>query len=71
MRRILELNIKEQKLIKQNQRYKNINLIENNINNDIENHKEKEKFDINEIGKNLEIKIKNTKSDYINMLKDK
>ena len=71
LRRILELNIKEQKLIKQNQRYKNINLIENNINNDFENHKEKEKFDINEIGKNLEIKIKNTKSDYINMLKDK
>lgn len=71
LRRILELNIKEQKLIKQNQRYKNINLIENNINNDIENQKEKEKFDISEIGKNLEIKIKNTKSDYINMLKDK
>ena len=71
LRRILELNIKEQKLIKQNQRYKSINLIEKNINNNIENHKEKEKFDINEIGKNLEIKIKNTKTDYINMLKDK
>ena len=70
LRRILELNIKEQRLLKQNLRYRNIHLNENNINKnniDIKN----EKFEISDIGKNNDLKIKDTKKDYIDMLKDK
>ena len=71
LRRILELNIKEQRLLKQNLRYRNIHLNENNIdkNNNIDINKEK--FEISDIGKNNDLKIKDTKKDYIDMLKDK
>ena len=71
LRRILELNIKEQRLLKQNLRYRNIHLNENNINKIKTIDNNKEKFDISDIGKSNELKIKETKKDYIDMLKDK
>ena len=68
LKRIYELNIKEQKLLKENFRYKNNNL--NNINNNILDNK-KEKFEINDIGKDIEYKNKLKKEEYIDKLKEK
>ena len=67
-RRIMELNIKEQKLLKQNSRYKNLDLNYIDIDkekNVLENNKEK--FEI--IDKDIEYKIK--KDEYIDKLKEK
>ena len=75
LRRILELNKKEQKLLNQNMRYKN----NNNLNekklsrNNVLDVKE-EKFQISDIGKDITYtnKVdKSNKSEYIDMLKEK
>ena len=75
LKRILELNIKEQKLLKDNLRYKNNNLNRKNNNININGNKslnnKKEKFEITDIGQDIEYKNKIMKEDYINRLKEK
>ena len=75
LKRILELNIKEQKLLKENLRYKNNNLNRKNISININRNKslnnKKEKFEITDIGQDIEYKNKIMKEDYINRLKEK
>ena len=75
LKRILELNIKEQKLLKENLRYKNNNLNRKNNNININRNKslnnKKEKFEITDIGQDIEYKNKIMKEDYINRLKEK
>ena len=71
-KRIVELNNKEQKLLKQNLRYKKFEL--NNKEIDKENiilENKKEKFEINDINKNIDNKNKIKKEEYIDMLKEK
>ena len=75
LKRILELNIKEQTLLKENLRYKNNNLNRKNISININRNKslnnKKEKFEITDIGQDIEYKNKIMKEDYINRLKEK
>ena len=75
LRRILELNKKEQKLLNQNMRYKsNNNLNEKKISRNKVLDLKEEKFQISDIGKDIAYtnKVdKSNKSEYIDMLKEK
>jgi hypothetical protein len=74
LRRILELNKKEQKILSQNLRYKNNHIIEqkvNVINNEKDITEEKERFKMSDIGKNIMYNKSENKAIYIEILKEK